>query len=166
MGTGKTTLGRALAEELGLSFCDLDLYIEKRYMKSIPYIFKEKGEDFFRQAEARLLREVGEFENIVISCGGSTPLYFDNMQYMNNQGVTIWLDSSEPVLFRRLKAARSGRPLIASMDDAQLERYIGGELERRKPFFSKAVFRYSGDMLENEEQIADSVRGVRSLLNL
>lgn len=166
MGTGKTTLGRALAADLGISFCDLDHYIETRYMKSISSIFKDKGQDSFREVEARLLREVGEFEDVVISCGGSTPLYFNNMQYMNSQGITIWLDSSIPVLFRRLKVARSGRPLISSMNDTQLEQYIGEELARRNPFFSKAAFRYSGDMLESEEQIADSVRGVRSLLKI
>ena len=82
MGAGKTTLGRALSNELKLSFCDLDLYIEQRFRKSVSEIFAQKGEQTFREIEKAMLHEVGEFEDIVISCGGSTPLFFDNMDYI------------------------------------------------------------------------------------
>ncbi len=166
MGTGKTTLGRALALDMGLSFCDLDQYIEQRYMRSVSRIFSEQGQDEFRKIEARLLREVGEFENIVISCGGSTPLYYGNMEYMKAQGKTVWLDTSVPVLFRRLRIASSSRPLIAGKNDEELMRYITEELERRNVSYSEAEYRYSGERLESVEQVAESVQGVRYLLNL
>ena len=166
MGTGKTTLGRALALNMGLSFCDLDQYIEQRYMKSVSRIFSESGQDEFRRIEARLLREVGEFEDVVISCGGSTPLFFDNMDYMNSCGTTVWVDSSVPALYRRLKIARQARPLIASMDDDQLLAYIRAELARREPYYRKAGYHYSGDRLESVGQIAESVAGLRELLQI
>lgn len=166
MGTGKTTLGRALALELNVSFCDLDQYIEQRYMKSIRQIFSEKGEDEFRRIEAGLLREAGEFEDVIISCGGSTPLFHGNMDYMKMKGLTVWLDSSESVLFRRLRVARMARPLIASKNDEELLDYIRKESERRAPYYAQAQYRYSGDRLESVEQIAESVAGVRKLLDL
>lgn len=166
MGAGKTTLGRALASDLNISFCDLDQYIENRYMKSVNRIFAEYGEDGFRRIESGLLHEVGEFEDVIISCGGSTPLFFDNMDYMKRQGVTVWLDASVPVLLRRLKVARSGRPLIAAMNDSELETFITGELGRRSVCYCRAQFRYDGDSLESAAQISKSVSGLRSLLNL
>lgn len=166
MGTGKTTLGRALALDMGMSFCDLDQYIEQRYMRSVSRIFSELGQDEFRKIEARLLREVGEFEDIVISCGGSTPLYYGNMEYMKAQGKSVWLDTPVPVLFRRLRVASATRPLIAGKNDEQLMQFITEELERRNVSYSEAEYRYSGERLESVEQVAESVQGVRNLLNL
>lgn len=166
MGTGKTTLGRALAKSTGLSFCDLDQYISQRYMKTIPQLFAAFGESGFREIESRLLRESGEFENVVIPCGGSTPLFNDNMDYMNKQGHTIWLDTSVPVLFRRLKVARASRPLIASKNDEELLQYIQDELVRRNPYYARAEYRISGDCLESPEQISNAVNTVLGLPGL
>ena len=73
MGSGKTTLGRALAPALDLQFIDLDHYIEQRYRKTIAQLFAESGEEGFREIERRILHEVGEFENVIISTGGGTP---------------------------------------------------------------------------------------------
>lgn len=83
MGAGKTTIGKALAKDLGIMFYDLDWYIESRMRKTVKQIFDEVGEDGFRQIEHNMLHEVAEFENIVLSCGGGTPCFFDNMEYMN-----------------------------------------------------------------------------------
>src|SRR5690554_5346297 len=94
MGSGKTTLGKKLATSLSLSFVDLDLYIESKYFKTIAQLFEEKGEDEFRVIEKNSLREVCEFENVVISTGGGTPCFFDNMQLMNEKGNTIYLKQS------------------------------------------------------------------------
>ena len=86
MCVGKTTVGRQLAKRLNCGFYDLDWYIEERFHKKIPVIFAEEGEERFRDLERRMLREVAEFENIVLACGGGTPTRFDNMEFMNGSG--------------------------------------------------------------------------------
>ena len=92
MGAGKTTLGKAFARAMGLAFVDLDWYIEERFHKTIRQIFSERGEDGFRELEKRMLHEAGDFEDVVISVGGGTPCFFDNMDYMNQTGETVFLD--------------------------------------------------------------------------
>ena len=91
MGSGKTTLGKALSRQLGIDFIDLDLYIEARYHKTIREIFAESGEERFRQIEKSLLHEVADFENVIIAAGGGTPCFFDNIDYMNAHGTCIYL---------------------------------------------------------------------------
>ena len=94
MCAGKTTVGKSLAKNMGISFYDLDWYIEDRFHKRIPEIFAEKGEEGFRDIERRMLHEAAEFEDIVLSCGGGTPCFFDNMKYMNQTGTTFYLKAS------------------------------------------------------------------------
>ena len=89
LGAGKTTVGKALSQSLALPFYDLDWYIEERYRRTIPQIFAENGENGFREIEQKILHEVAEFENVIISCGGGTPCFFDNMEYMNRQAQTV-----------------------------------------------------------------------------
>lgn len=120
MGAGKTTLGKAFARELGLSFIDLDWYIEERFRKTISQLFAERGEDGFRRLERDLLHEAGEFEDVVISTGGGTPCFFDNMDYMNIQGKTVFLDVDVETLFRRLRVATQQRPILRGKSDEEL----------------------------------------------
>ena len=166
MGAGKTTLGKALAMHLGVTFHDLDQYIERRYMMSVGDLFAKYGEQGFRSIESRLLREVGEFEDVVVSCGGSTPLIGDNMDYMLRQGQTVYLKCNSGTLVRRLKVARAKRPLIASMDDEQLSRYIDSETARREPVYLRAGYICPGDRLETRDQISETVAYIENLLNL
>ena len=86
MGAGKTTVGYALSKLTGWTFYDLDWYIENRMRKSISELFEERGEEGFRQIEMNMLHEVAEFENVIISCGGGTPCFYNNIDYMNEQG--------------------------------------------------------------------------------
>ena len=166
MGAGKTTLGKALANHLGVTFHDLDQYIERRYLMSVSALFSRYGEQGFREIESRLLREVGEFEDVVISCGGSTPLIGDNMDYMLRQGQTVYLKCNLETLVRRLKLARSKRPLIASMDDEQLSKYVASETARREPGYLRAEYVCPGDRLETRGQISETVSFLDDLLNL
>ena len=94
MGAGKTTLGWALSKILRFRFYDLDWYIETRMRKTIAQIFEERGEDGFRVIERNMLHEVAEFENVIIACGGGTPCFFDNMDYLNQQGETVYMNAT------------------------------------------------------------------------
>lgn len=166
MGAGKTTLGKALAKDLGVSFIDLDQYIENRYLKSVSQLFAAYGEQGFRERESRLLREVGEFDNVIVSCGGSTPLIGDNMDYMLSQGQTVYLKCNNDTLLRRLKVARSQRPLIASKTDEELAAFIDSETKQREPGYLRAEYICPGDRLESRSQISETIEYIENLLNL
>ena len=166
MGAGKTTLGKAFARAMGLTFVDLDWYIEERYHKTVRQIFEERGEDGFRELEKRMLHETGEFEDVVISVGGGTPCFFDNMDYMNSVGQTVFLDVDVKVLFRRLKVAKQQRPLLANKTDEELMTFIVEALQKRLPFYSKAKYVFNGERLEDRRQIQQSVECLKELLNL
>ena len=161
MGAGKTTLGHALAKELGIQFIDLDNYIENRFCKTIAQIFAEKGEEEFRNIERRMLQEVGEFEDVIISTGGGTPCFFDNIEYMNNQGTTVFLDVPVERLFIRLSIARQKRPLIKDKNDAELKAFITEQLEKRNEHYSKAFHSFRADKLEDKKEISLSVEAFR-----
>ncbi len=158
MAAGKTTLGKALARDLGLQFIDLDHYIENRYHCTVSQLFAERGEEAFRQIERNLLHEVAEFEDIVISTGGGTPCFFDNMEYMNSMGTTVFLDASVDVIHTRLTIARVQRPLVKGKTAEELRQYITDMLTHRLPYYSQAAHTFCANHLENAEQIELSVK--------
>ena len=158
MGAGKTTIGHALAKVLGVTFYDLDWYIEMRFHKTVAQIFAERGEDGFREIERNMLHEVAEFENVVISCGGGTPCFFDNMDYMNSLCTTVYLKASPEVLASHLRMGRTVRPLIVGKTDEELVEYIRDMLKVREPFYNKAQHVFVVDLLETRERVGESVR--------
>lgn len=164
MGAGKTTLGKAFALSLGLSFIDLDWYIEERFHKTVQQLFAERSEEGFRELERRMLHEVSEFEDVVISTGGGTPCFFDNMEYMNKQGTTVFLRVDPKVLFRRLRVAKQQRPLLAQKSDEELMDFINAALEKRMPYYSKAKHIFGGEELEDKKQIQQSVDRLKKQL--
>lgn len=166
MGAGKTTLGKAFAREMKVPFIDLDWYIEERFHKSIRELFAERGEASFRELERNMLHEVGEFEDVIISTGGGTPCFFDNMEYMNVHGQTVFLDVHPDILFRRLRVAKQQRPILQGKTDDELRAFIVEALDKRAPFYSQARYRFDGGHLESHGQIAESVRQLRELLGL
>lgn len=157
MAAGKTTLGKALARDLGLQFVDLDHYIEGRYHCSVSQLFAERGEEAFREIERNMLHEVGEFEDVVISTGGGTPCFFDNIDYMNRQGTTVFLEASVDVILTRLTIARTQRPLVAGKSPDELRAYIRQMLELRLPYYRQAAHIFCADQLENIHQVNRSV---------
>lgn len=165
MGAGKTTLGKALAQELNLQFYDLDWYIEERYHKTIAQIFAERGEDGFREIERNMLHETAEFENIVLSCGGGTPCFFDNMAYMNRQAKTVYLKAIPEILTQHLRMSKTERPLLKGKNDEELIQYISTSLETRTPYYSRAHYTFDVTLLDNSENIKDAVRSLKELLN-
>lgn len=163
MGAGKTTVGKALAKELGLPFYDLDWYIETRMHKKVKEIFDEQGEEGFRRIERNMLHEVAEFENVVLSCGGGTPCFFDNMEYMNGQGTVIYLKCSPEVLFRHLKMGKGVRPLLLGKNDEELMAFIREQLERREKYYMKADNIVDVTLMESPDKIAITVNKVKEI---
>lgn len=166
MGAGKTTLGKVLAKDLGLQFYDLDWYIEGRMRKTVPQIFAERGEDGFRQIERNLLHEAAEFEDIVLSCGGGTPCFFDNMDYMNSRGETVYLKADPEVLYMHLKMGKVERPLLKNKTPEQMKEFIKEQLSYREQYYMKAKNVLDVSLLDNYSKIKISVTTLRNMLNI
>lgn len=158
MGSGKTTLGRALSIATGRRFIDLDHYIENRFCCSVRDIFQQQGEDKFRQIERNMLHEVADFEDVIVACGGGTPCFYDNVDYMNEHGITVFLDTPIERLHSRLMRGRAKRPLIADKNEEELKTFIIKALEQRMPFYSKANHKFSSQYLETESEVSVSVK--------
>jgi shikimate kinase len=148
MGSGKTHWGKLLAEKLRLPFFDLDTVITQKEGKTISDIFAEKGEEYFRYREKEILEELvtGEQE-FIISSGGGTPCFFNNIEFMKKNGQVIWLNTSIETLKQRLLRERLSRPLIRNIGEAELKAYIIRKLGERKMYYEQA------DVMVNEESI-------------
>ena len=158
MGSGKTTLGKVLARELNLEFIDLDWYIENRFHQSVSQLFATRGEEGFRQIERNLLHEVAEFENVIISSGGGTPCFFDNMEYMNTQGLTVYLKASPETLRTHLRMGKQRRPLDAGKNDEELDAFIRESLDKREPYYNQAQIVFDTGLLDNGIRIHETVQ--------
>ncbi len=149
MGSGKSTMGRWVADAMdGWTFLDLDHFIEHKYHKTISQIFEDSGEDGFREIEAKCLREVSDFDKVIIGAGGGTPCFFNNMEVMNATGLTIYLKLSSEVLNDRLRSSKSQRPLVANKNGEELLDYIAKKLNERESFYSKAKVIADGTLWE------------------
>lgn len=139
MGAGKTTVGKYAARANNLTFLDLDKYLEMRLETSIPDIFQQHGEDWFRAKEKEMLHEVISLsdDDYLISTGGGTPCFFDNMVQMNSSGQTIYLDLSANRLTDRLRNSKSKRPLISNLG-GDLQVFVHKKLMERAEFYSQA----------------------------
>ena len=166
MGGGKTTVGKALSKELNIPFYDLDWYIESRMRKTVAQIFAEKGEEGFRKIEHNMLHEVAEFEDVIVSCGGGTPCFFDNMDYLNQQGQVVYLKASPEVLYKHLLMGKVERPLLKGKSPEELIVFIKEQLEKREPFYTKARYTLDVSLMDNYEKIKITITKLRELLNL
>ena len=166
MGAGKTTVGKALAKELHMPFYDLDWYIESRMHKTVKAIFDERGEAGFRKIEHNMLHEVAEFEDIIISYGGGTPCFFDNIDDMNRQGETVYLKATPEVLYGHLKMGKTIRPLLLNKTADEVQVFIREQLAQREPYYSKAKHVLDVNLLDDYEKIKISVEQLRNMLCL
>ena len=148
MGSGKTHWGRLLSKKLGLTFHDLDTVIVDQEKKSVADIFSEKGEEYFRYREKEALERIAEEEDgFILSCGGGTPCFFNNIEFMKKSGKVIWLNTSVEALTQRLMRERKSRPLIRGVDESDLGRYIVRKLSERRMYYQQA------DVMVNEESV-------------
>ena len=144
MGCGKSYLGKLLAERLQYNFIDMDTYLEAKESKTISQIFKEGGEGAFRKLERDYLTASGDFEKSVIATGGGCPCFYDNMEWMDLSGQTIYLKTPTAVLVDRLQKETAHRPLLAGKSKKELAAFIDGKLEERAPYYEQAqiIFEY------------------------
>jgi shikimate kinase len=148
MGSGKTHWGKLLSSKLQLPFRDLDSLIVEKEQRSVSDIFAAEGEEYFRTKEMEMLEEqVGKEENFILSCGGGTPCFFNNIEFMKKSGKVVWLNTSVEVLKERLLKERMSRPLIREVNDEELKRFIIRKLSERKMYYEQA------DVMVNEESI-------------
>ncbi len=165
MCVGKTTVGKALAKELNCNFYDLDWYIEERFHTKVSRIFAEEGEQRFRDLERRMLQEVAAFEDIVLSCGGGTPCYFDNMEYMNSVGETFYLKASPETILQHLALSRGERPLLKGKSPEELREFIVKQLDERSPFYEQARHHIDVNVLDDFDKIGYVVNDIMKYLN-
>lgn len=150
MGAGKTTIGKVLSKLIGLTFIDLDYYIEGRFRKTVAQLFAERGEEGFRSIERNMLHEVAEFEDVLVSTGGGTPCFFDNMEFMNQQGTTIYLQVSVDELASRLELCKHTRPVLKNRTGDELKAFVADSLSGRLPFYQKATIVFDANELMTE----------------
>ncbi len=157
MGSGKSTAGEKLASKLNYDFIDLDKWIEAEYEQTIPEIFATKGEEGFRAIEHNSLKSLMEKNNVVIACGGGTPCYYNNMELMNNNGVTVYIKMSVDSLVNRLQNAKVKRPLIENKTEKELHAFVSRQLEKREDIYHKAQYTVKGKDI-NINELADFVK--------
>jgi shikimate kinase len=136
--SGKSTLGQSLARKLSLQFKDLDEVIVSMTGKSIPQLFSTLGEAYFRKAEREALQQTLQLEKTVIATGGGTPCFFDNMDFINHNGLSIWAQASLEELEGRLNKALTQRPMFAGKSPAQIREILRQLLENRLPYYQQA----------------------------
>lgn len=153
MGSGKSTIGKLIAEKNNLQFIDLDNYIESQEQQSTSAIFKTKGEIYFRLQESKYLQEIIRSKtNYVLSLGGGTPCYANNIDVITKSNVkSFYLKCKNSTLHTRLKKENANRPLIASLNNEDLLEFIGKHLFERAPFYEQADFKISIDEKRIEE---------------
>jgi len=133
--TGKTSVGRLLAMEMGREFLDMDIIIEEREQRPISQIFAVEGEAYFRQLEADLCRELSGQEGLIIATGGGTLVPEENLQVMANTGLVICLDCEPAVLWERIGHCQN-RPMLAEEDETRFAR-LAALLEQRTPAYRR-----------------------------
>ncbi len=148
MGSGKSYTGKRLAQKLDVPFIDLDDRIEARQGQSISRLFATFGEAAFRQMEQEALHSLAKEENVVVATGGGTPCFFDNVEWMNQHGVTIYLKASPELLYQRLAPETDHRPLLQGKKEAELLHFLKTKLAERSSFYEQASVLVDQDQLD------------------
>lgn len=149
MGSGKTHWGPQLASKMDLTFFDLDKVIVDKEGREIADIFTEDGEEYFRYLEKQVLEEIVENnDQFIISCGGGTPCYFNNIQFMKKKGTVIWLNTQIDILVNRLLKDKASRPVLKDIADDELKPFILKKILNRKLYYEQA------NIIVNEESLS------------
>ena len=138
MGAGKTTVARRLANHLGWEVVDTDAMFEEKYRISVCDFFNKYDEPLYRKLESEVLKSTADLENVVISTGGGTACYFDNMEWMNQHGLTVFLCISQKAVVDRLLHAKRKRPLAEGKTESELTEFVTRHYTERLPFYEQA----------------------------
>ncbi|HTX88595.1 MAG TPA: shikimate kinase [Bacteroidales bacterium] len=153
MASGKTRLGCDLAEATGLQFVDLDDLFEERYRISIVDFFDKYGEEAFRNIEKEILRETASLDQVIISTGGGTPCYFDNMSFMMSNGYCVYIRLTADQLLERLRSVKKKRPLLKDLGPDEIGGFVKEQLEEREPYYLLAHYTVEGPEVEREDLV-------------
>lgn len=154
MGSGKTHWGRLLSQKLSIPFFDLDEQVAEHAGKPIPEIFATEGEELFRLLEKDVLHLITEsHESFVMACGGGSPCYFNNIEYMQQAGTTVWINTAPEILFQRLVKEKEKRPLIKELSDEQLKNFISKKYADRRIYYEQADIKIDDEPVELEKLI-------------
>jgi shikimate kinase len=150
MSSGKTHWGKCISRKLNIPFFDLDEQVEAAEGRTISEIFLHHGEEYFRRKEKEVLHIISEsHDTFLMACGGGTPCYYNNIDYMNKSGTTVWISSSIDTMHQRLLKDRKKRPLLEGLTDEQVRGYIIKKFSDRKIYYEQAT------VIIDEENISD-----------
>ena len=151
MGSGKTHWGKILSQQTSLPYFDLDEVIVTSEKMSVQQIFHDKGEEYFRIKEQEVLEALAEdHDDVIISTGGGTPCFFNNIDFMKQQGTVVWLNTSVNTLLERLLKQKNSRPLIKNISDSELKSYIIKKLQDRKMYYEQAHLMLHEELITTE----------------
>ena len=148
MGSGKSTIGKKLANKLGFLFIDLDSLIENKYRITIPDIFNRYDEDAFRLVEHQTLQETFTYSNAIISTGGGTPCFYNNMELINQNGLSVYIQMHERSLYDRLINSKKKRPLLDDKSPEQIMAHIKKQMTEREPYYLQSKLVIKGESLD------------------
>ena len=158
MGSGKSHISKILSEKINFKLIDLDKEISRRNKLTIPEIFEKKGEIYFRKLERETLEEIlASEENVVLSLGGGTPVYYNNMEIVNLNSKSIFLRASIGTLAERISKQKDKRPLIAKISEEDLPEFIAKHLFERNEYYGKAQFNVNTDNREPEDIVNEII---------
>ena len=158
-GSGKSTLGKELSEKLNYHLIDTDDVIRKKEGCGIEEIFANKGEDYFRKIESDTLREIIKTDNTVISTGGGTPCFFDNMEVINRNGISVFLNIPLSHIAKRLlDSPDTNRPLIQGKNPEQIQKFLEEKTKERLPFYSKAKIEFTDPLITGEKSAEEIIK--------
>ena len=165
MGAGKTTTGKRLARRLGLDCYDTDHLFEEKYCISTDDFFHKYDEPLYRKLEAQVLRSTEQYDNVVISTGGGTACFFDNIDWMNEHGITIFLKISPQTVIDRLSKSKVKRPLVMGKSIEELTDFVHKTYTERMPFYEKAQLVFKGENCDLEA-IVEALRELNPELSI
>lgn len=151
MGAGKTTTARRLAQRLGWEVADTDALFEEKYKISVNDFFNKYDEPLYRKLESEVLKATEHLENVVVSTGGGTACYFDNMDWMNSHGLTVFLHISPKAAVDRVIHSRHKRPLAEGKSEEELTEFVNSHYASRMPFYEQARITVKSEDLDLEE---------------